>query len=95
VDVTAWAGLLYSALLAAGLANVLVFNAIRMLGPTRVTAFQFLVPFIAVILGALFLAEGIRPEQVVGGIVIVLGVMLTRSGERLDLGGRLRERLPS
>jgi drug/metabolite transporter (DMT)-like permease len=95
VDGTAWAGLLYSALLAAGLANVLVFNAIRLLGPTRVTAFQFLVPFIAVILGALFLGESVRPEQVAGGIVIVLGVMLTRGGERLDLAGWLRDRLPA
>jgi drug/metabolite transporter (DMT)-like permease len=95
VDGTAWAGLVYSALLAAGLANVLVFNAIRLLGPTRVTAFQFLVPFIAVILGALLLGERVRPEQVVGGIVIVLGVMLTRGGERLDIAGWLRDRLPA
>jgi drug/metabolite transporter (DMT)-like permease len=95
VDGTAWAGLLYSAILAAGLANVLVFNAIRLLGPTRVTAFQFLVPFIAVILGALLLGERVRPEQVAGGIVIVLGVMLTRGGERLDIAGWLRDRLPA
>jgi len=95
VDGAAWAGLLYSALLAAGLANVLVFNAIRLLGPTRVTAFQFLVPFIAVILGAVLLGEAVRPEQVAGGIVIVLGVMLTRGGDRLDIAGWLRDRLPA
>jgi drug/metabolite transporter (DMT)-like permease len=95
VDGTAWAGLLYSSLLGAGLANVLVFNAIRLLGPTRVTAFQFLVPFIAVILGALLLGERVRPEQVSGGIVIVLGVMLTRGGQRLDFAGWLRDRLPA
>lgn len=79
VEAGAWAGLLYSSLIPAGLSNVIVFHAIRLLGTTRIAAYQYLVPFIAVILGALFLAEGIRLEQVAGGIVIVAGVMLTRS----------------
>ncbi|MEO8273900.1 MAG: DMT family transporter, partial [Chloroflexota bacterium] len=52
VDASAWAGLAFSAFIPAGLANVLVFSAIRLLGPTRITAYQFLVPFIAVLLGA-------------------------------------------
>jgi drug/metabolite transporter (DMT)-like permease len=95
VEPAAWVGLLYSSLLAASLSNVLIFNAIRLLGPTRVTAFQFLVPFIAVVLGAVFLAESIRPEQVVGGAVIILGVILTRTGGAAPaLGGWIRERLP-
>ena len=55
-----------------------VFNAIRLVGPTRVTATQFLVPAGAVILGAIFLNEPIGPGQVVGGAIIVLGVWLTR-----------------
>lgn len=78
----AWAGLLYSAAIPAGVANVVVFHAIRLLGPTRITAYQFLVPFIAVLLGAAFLSEPIRAEQIVGGAVIVAGVVLTRSGRR-------------
>lgn len=95
VDAGAWGGLLYSALIPAGLSNVLIFHGIRLLGPTRITNYQFLVPFIAVILGGLFLAEAIRPEQIVGGAVIVLGVALTRAGGRLDIAGWVRERLPS
>jgi drug/metabolite transporter (DMT)-like permease len=95
VEPAAWGGLLYSALIAAGLSNVLVFSAIRLLGPTRITAYQFLVPFIAVVLGAAFLAEPIRLEQVAGGAVIVAGVALTRAGGRLDLGAWIRDRLPS
>ncbi len=95
VHPAAWAGLLYSSLIPAGLSNVLIFHAIRLLGPTRITNFQFLVPFFAVILGALFLAEAIRPEQVAGGAVIVGGVALARAGGRLDLASRIRDRLPS
>ncbi|HEX8025994.1 MAG TPA: DMT family transporter [Candidatus Limnocylindrales bacterium] len=93
VDLAAWGGLLYSAILPAGLANVLVFNAIRLLGPTRVTAYQFLVPFIAVVLGAIFIGEPIRTAQIAGGAVIVGGVALTRA-RSIDVGGWIRELLP-
>jgi drug/metabolite transporter (DMT)-like permease len=93
VGLAAWGGLLYSAILPAGLANVLVFHAIRLLGPTRITAYQFLVPFIAVVLGALFIGESIRAAQIAGGAVIVGGVALTRA-RSIDVGGWLRELLP-
>ena len=69
---------LYSGALAAGVANVFVFNAIRFVGPTRASAMQFLVPAGAVALGALLLSEPVGPAQVGGGAVIVLGVWLTR-----------------
>jgi drug/metabolite transporter (DMT)-like permease len=88
----AWAGLAFSAFVPAGLANVLVFAAIRLLGPTRVTVYQFLVPFIAVLLGALFLSESVRAEQLVGGAVIVLGLVIARSDRLTAFGGWLRER---
>ena len=95
VDAAAWAGLGYSAFIAAGVSNVLVFHAIRMLGPTRITAYQFLVPFIAVVMAAAFLNEPIRIEQLLGGLVIVLGVLVTRSDRAADFAGWLRGRLPT
>ena len=91
VTLPAIAAVLYSGALAAGTANVLVFNAIRYVGPTRASVSQFLVPAGAVILGALFLAETIRPAQIVGGAVIILGLYLTR--RRSVLPARLRARL--
>jgi drug/metabolite transporter (DMT)-like permease len=94
VEAPAWLGLLYSALIPAGLSNVVIFHAIRLLGPTRVTNFQFLVPFIAVVLGAIFLAERIRPEQIAGGAIIVLGVSVTRASRRPEVVTWLRDRLP-
>jgi len=74
----AWAGLLYSSLIPAGVCNVIVFHAIRLLGPTRITALQFLVPFIAVLLAAVALSEPITAPQLIGGGVIVLGVAISR-----------------
>jgi drug/metabolite transporter (DMT)-like permease len=73
------AGIAYSGLLAAGIANVLVFHAVRLVGPTRVTAFQFLIPLFAIALAAMFLSEPILLPQIAGGIIIIVGVAITRS----------------
>ena len=70
--------LLFSGFLAAGISNVIVMNGIKVVGPTRTAALQFLVPALAVVFAAIFLAEPIRPGQIVGGVVIVAGVLLTR-----------------
>ena len=51
-------------------------------GPTRVMTLQSLVPAMAVVLAFLFLQEPIRPVQVVGGGIIILGVALTRLASR-------------
>jgi drug/metabolite transporter (DMT)-like permease len=75
----AWAAIVYSAILPVAIANVIVFHGVKLLGPTRITSFQFLVPAFAVLMGAAFLREPIRPAQVVGGAVIVAGVLVTRS----------------
>ena len=91
----AWAGLLFSAFVPAGIANVVVFSAIRLLGPTRITAYQFLVPFMAVLMGAAFLAEPVRLDQLLGGLVIVIGVAIARTDRVTAFGGWLRERLPA
>ena len=94
VNASAWGGLLFSAFIPAGVANVVVFSAIKLLGPTRITAFQFLVPFMAVVMGAIFLAEPVRVDQLLGGVIIVLGVALMRTDRVTAFGGWLRERLP-
>lgn len=84
---------LYSGILAAGVANVFVLIAIRYVGPTRTTAMQLLLPAGAVVLGAMFLSEPIGLPQVVGGAVIVLGVWLTRRSSILP--SSMRSRLSS
>jgi drug/metabolite transporter (DMT)-like permease len=90
VTTEAWAGLLFSAFIPAGIANVVVFNAIRLLGPTRITAYQFLVPFMAVLMGAAFLAEPVRLDQLLGGAVIILGVLIARTDRITAFGAWLR-----
>jgi drug/metabolite transporter (DMT)-like permease len=72
----------YSGLLAAALANIIVFQGVHLLGPTRITTIQSLVPAMAVVLAFLILGEPIRIGQVVGGAIIVGGVALTRIASR-------------
>jgi drug/metabolite transporter (DMT)-like permease len=78
----------FSGLLAAALANVVVFRGVKQLGPTRIMALQSLVPAMAVVLAAVFLSEPIRPVQVVGGGIIILGVALTRFASRMPEAAR-------
>ncbi|MFL5777614.1 MAG: DMT family transporter [Chloroflexota bacterium] len=79
VDAAIVLAILYSATLAAGVANVVVFHGVKLLGPTRITAMQFLVPAIAVVLAAVILHEPIRLAQIVGGAVILAGVAIART----------------
>jgi drug/metabolite transporter (DMT)-like permease len=82
VPAEAIGAVLYSGFLAAGVSNVVVQNGVKVIGPTRTSAYQFLVPALAVVLAAALLAEPIRPGQVLGGLVIVLGVLITRGSVR-------------
>lgn len=84
------AALLYSGAMAAGVSSILVFNAIRHIGPTRAAVGQFLVPAGAVALGALLLAEPVRLVQVVGGSIIVGGLWLTRQTSIVPAAFRAR-----
>jgi drug/metabolite transporter (DMT)-like permease len=69
---------LYCVLFSAALANVVMFEAVKILGPTRTMLFQFLVPAFAVGLAALFLGEAIVAGQLLGGAVIVVGILVSR-----------------
>ena len=81
--------ILYSGTMAAGVANVVIFHAIKLVGPTRITALQSLIPAMAVVLAAIFLNEPIRPGQIVGGAIIIAGVAILRRGTLPGMG-RLR-----
>jgi drug/metabolite transporter (DMT)-like permease len=70
---------LFCALVPAAAANVILFEAVKVLGPARTMLFQFLVPAFAVVLAALFLGEAIVIGQLLGGGVIVIGILVSRS----------------
>ena len=73
---------IYSGIIAAAISNIAVFNGVRLLGPTRVTNIQALIPAFAVVLAYLALGEPIRIGQVVGGAIILAGVAVMRFAPR-------------
>ena len=75
--------ILYSGFIAAGISNVIVQHGVKVIGPTRTSALQFLVPALAVGMAFLLLSEPIRPGQIVGGVIIVAGIALLRMAGRV------------
>jgi drug/metabolite transporter (DMT)-like permease len=72
------AAIAYSGIVAGGLASVMIFRAIAVVGPSRVANVQLLVPALTVLLAALALGEPIVAGQVLGGAVIVGGILIAR-----------------
>lgn len=75
-----WSALGYSIVFATVIAFVIWFRGIGELGPTRVAAYGYLIPLVAVLVAAIFLKEQILPLHIFGGAIILSGVLLARWG---------------
>jgi drug/metabolite transporter (DMT)-like permease len=83
------ASLLYASLVGTALAWVLWLGLIRAGEASRVSAYVFFVPLVAVVLGALFLGETVGRSLLVGAALVVCGIYLVnRRGERPARGTR-------
>ena len=60
------------------LTNLLWFNAIDRVGPSRAALYTNLQPFLGAIFALLILSESITPLQVAGGVLIAAGIVLSR-----------------
>lgn len=80
----AWLSLLYSAVVAMVLANVLWQRAVRALGSTQTLVFFYLQPVIAILLAAVVLGERLNPLQLTGGAITLLGVGLVQRHRRSE-----------
>ncbi|MFG3714533.1 DMT family transporter [Micromonospora sp. NPDC047730] len=58
----------------------LTFRVVAEEGATNAAAVGYLLPVVSVALGAVFLGEGLTPRTVVGMVVVLAGVALTRRG---------------
>ena len=75
-----WLALAYAVIGPLVLTNVLWFTAIRRVGPSRATLFGNLQPFLAVLFAVVLLSEGLSALQVVGGVLIGVGILIGRTG---------------
>jgi drug/metabolite transporter (DMT)-like permease len=63
-------------------ANLLWFGGISRVGPSRAAVFANLQPFLAAIFSVLILSEPLSRWQVVGGLAIAAGILLSRPPRR-------------
>lgn len=73
-----WALLLFATLGPLVLTNVLWFRSIHRIGPAKATLAANLQPFVAAVLAVILLSEPLSVLQIVGGVLIGLGILVVR-----------------
>jgi drug/metabolite transporter (DMT)-like permease len=77
---TGWAALLYVAIFSSAIAYLLYFWLLRYLEASRLSAFTYLLPVTATILGIAWLGKRGSPMQILGGALALAGVYWVESG---------------
>jgi len=75
-----WTALLYMAVCSSAMAYLFYFWLLRYLEASQLSAFTYLLPVLAVILGILWLGERGSAMQIVGGALALVGVYWVESG---------------
>lgn len=80
VSLPAFGGMLYSGLLAIGVAYLIWNNGLVKVGAVRTSMYQNLVPVLGLIFGVVLLNESLDWLQYTGSAIVVTGIILTRKG---------------
>ena len=80
-----WFGVVYSGVLAIAVAYLIWNHGLERIGGPRTAAFSNLVPVVAILAASLWLGEDPGPSQILGAIIIIAGVWVTRVAGRKDL----------
>jgi drug/metabolite transporter (DMT)-like permease len=78
VNLEAWAGLAYAAVLSLVVAYLIWNRSVKAVGGTRTAIYMCVTPLFAVVGAWILLGERPHPLQGVGAVLIVAGVLLTR-----------------
>src|SRR5215204_708608 len=78
MSVGVWAALAYSTVLVAALGFFAWQKGASLLGANKVLVYQYLITFVGVISGIVFLGEGLGVDKIIGGAIILFGVYLAR-----------------
>ena len=73
-----WGYWLYTAIFPVGVSFLGLTIAFERLGISRVMVYMYLMPVAAVALSAIFFGDPLTPARVLGGLIVLLGVVLTR-----------------
>jgi len=73
-----WVAYVFAVLGPLSLTNLLWFNSIEQVGPSRASLYANLQPFLGAIFALLILSESITALQIGGGLLIAAGIVLSR-----------------
>ncbi len=79
----AWSILIYSGLFALAFSYVAWYASVKRVGNSRTAIYGNVTPIMTVLFAYIFIAEKISLWQAIGALIILFGVYLTRSGDRL------------
>ena len=80
VSATAWLAAIYMALFPSVIAYLIYYHVLAHMSASRVSAFSYLQPVFASIMGVFMLGENLGAPAIGGGIVILAGVYLAERG---------------
>lgn len=78
----AWAALIFSALFVLVISYVIWYASVKRVGNSKTAIYGNFTPIFTVLFAYIFLSEKITFLQAVGGLIILMGVYLTRTGYR-------------
>lgn len=76
-SLTAWASIVYLGVLGSAVGFSWYYDGLKQIGPAHAGVFINLVPVFAILLAAVMLNEIPSPSLLVGGLLVILGVILT------------------
>lgn len=80
VSAASWAGLAFSSVFSLVLGYLVWYTSVRRVGNARTAVYSNLTPLFTALFAYLFLGESLGLRKIIGGIVILAGVYLARSG---------------
>lgn len=83
VSVKAWSILIYSGLFALAFSYVAWYASVKRVGNSKTAIYGNMTPIMTVVFASIFIAERISLWQAMGTLIILFGVYLTRSADRL------------
>ena len=90
INYQTWIAILALGVVSTAIAYVIYFKILELAGATNVLLVTLLVPVSAILLGALFLNETLSVQQVIGGLLVMLGLIVNTLGGRFKVKRKLK-----
>jgi drug/metabolite transporter (DMT)-like permease len=86
ISPTGWGALLYATILAGIVTNLLYTAAVGNVGPSRAALYLYLEAFLGVLFAVILLGESVTAIQLVGGVIVIASLALSRDPRRPEDG---------